>query len=79
MAGKQRLARLTVIGYRYLHCAKFVNEDIRRKCQGISCVFRQAANLGEFCASMNPRFEREILDFMEGIPDFIKKKNVDIF
>ena len=33
----------------------------------------QAANLRGFRASMNPRFEVGILDFMDGIPDF--KKN----
>ena len=32
----------------------------------------QAANLGEFCASMNPRFEGAIPDFINGIPVFME-------
>ena len=38
-------------------------------------IVSQAANLGGFRASMNPRFEGGILDFMDGIPDFIKNFN----
>ena len=33
----------------------------------------QAANLRGFSASMNHRFEVGILDFMDGIPDFMGK------
>ena len=33
------------------------------------------SNLEGFCASMNPRFEGGILDFMDGIPDFMKNFN----
>ena len=36
---------------------------------------QQAANLRGFRTSMNPRFEVGILDFMDGIPDFIEKFN----
>ena len=33
----------------------------------------QAANLKGFRASVNPRFEAGILEFMDGIPDFMEK------
>ena len=33
----------------------------------------QAANLKGFCASMNPRFEGGILDFIHGIPDLMER------
>ena len=35
----------------------------------------QAANLRGFRASMNPRFEGRISDFMNGIPDFMDNFN----
>ena len=35
----------------------------------------QAANLREFHSSVNPRFEAGILDFMDGIPDFMENFN----
>ena len=35
----------------------------------------QAANLREFCAFVNPRFEGGIPDFMDGILDFMENFN----
>ena len=35
----------------------------------------QAVNLRGFRASMNPRFDGEILEFMDGIPNFMENFN----
>ena len=41
----------------------------------ISCDLPRAVNLREFCASVNPRFEAGIPDFMDGILDFMENFN----
>ena len=41
-----------------------------------SVIHIQAVNLRGFCALVNPTFEGGILDFMDGIPDFMENFNI---
>ena len=60
--------------------ARCVGSSRKDSCKGCHIVtplkmWRQAVNIKGFCASVKPKFEVWIPNFMDGIPDFMEKFN----